>query len=121
MSKPTLAERRARFVYEAARLENVAAGRPINPEPWEKRDASFRSNMIRAVSRQCGKRRLTSPKKLHEAWVRAYKHLGWTYGPVRDANRKTHPDMVPFHKLGQLEKEKDWVFYMLCKIARKIR
>ena len=33
-----LQERRAWFVYEAARIENKAANRPINPEVWEKRD-----------------------------------------------------------------------------------
>lgn len=116
-----LRERRARFVYEAARLENVAAKRPINPEPWDQRDAEFRRNMVRAVAKQCGRERLTSPKALHDAWVEAYKKMGWKYGPQRDVKLKEHPDMVPFNKLGRLEQEKDWVFYMLCEIARKIR
>ena len=53
----TLRERRALFVYEAARIENKAALRPINPEPWEKRDKKFRENMMMAVSRQCGRGR----------------------------------------------------------------
>jgi hypothetical protein len=114
-------ERRAKFVYEAARIENEAARRPINPEPWEERDARFRENMIRAVARQCGKGRLTSPKALHDAWVVAYEKMGWKYGRKRDVAAKTHPDMVPFGKLGRLEREKDWVFFMLCEIARKIR
>ena len=117
----TLNERRAWFVYEAARLENSAANRPINPEPWCARDYAFRRNMLRAVERQCSKRRLTSPKALHDAWVRAYLKMGWKYGPVRDVENKTHPDMVPFDKLGRLEQEKDWVFFMLCEIARRIR
>jgi len=34
-----LPERRAWFVYEAARIENEAAKRPINPEPWGERDS----------------------------------------------------------------------------------
>lgn len=114
-------ERLAWFVYEAARLENVAAKRPINPEPWEQRDAKFRRNMIRAVVRQCGSGRLTSPRALHDAWVVAYEKMGWKYGPKRDVKLKTHPDMVPFKKLGRLEQEKDWVFFMFCEIARKIR
>ncbi len=29
-------------------------------------------------------------------------------------------DMVAFNKLGRKEQEKDWVFYMLGEIARKI-
>ena len=116
----TLAERRAKFAYEAARVENAMAKRPINPEPWEERDEKFRKNMIMAVSRQCGKGRMTSPKKLHDDWVRAYKEMGWIYGKKRDAEKKTHPDMVPFNKLGRKEQEKDWVFFMLAEITRRI-
>jgi len=116
-----LDERRARFVYEAARLENVAASRPINPEPWEDRDSPFRASMIRAVARQCGHKRVVSLEALHDAWVAAYKEMGWRYGPKRDVKAKTHPDMVAFSKLGRLEQEKNWVFFMLCVIARSIR
>lgn len=116
-----LHERRAKFVYEAARIENEAAGRPINPEPWEHRAEDFRRNMIRAVAKQCGPRRSRSPKALHEAWVRAYKRMGWRYGKIRDAHLRTHPDMVPYQKLGRLEREKDWVYMKLCEIAARIR
>ena len=38
-----------------------------------------------------------------------------------DTKLKTHPDMVAFQKLGKKEQEKDWVFFMLCKIAKRIR
>jgi len=119
--KSNLADRRAIFVYEAARIENSAARRPINPEPWYGREPAFRKNMIRAVAKQCGKGRLTSPKALHDAWVVAYKKMGWRHGCYRDVRLKTHPDMVPFNKLGRLEQEKDWVFFMLCEIARRIK
>lgn len=115
-----LSERRAYFVYEAARIENEAARRPINPEHWEARDRKFKENMIRAVAKQCSSRKISSPEKLHDAWVRAYRRMGWKYGEQRDTIEKTHPDMVPFNKLGIKEREKDWVFFMLCKIAERI-
>lgn len=115
-----LAERRAWFVYEAARIENEAANRPINPEEWEKRDERFRKNMIKAVSKQCGKNASKSVVELHDLWVKAYKKMGWKYGNVRDVKLKTHPDMVSYRKLGKKEQEKDWVFFMLCKIAKRI-
>ena len=118
--KMKLNERRAWFVYEAARIENQAAKRPINPEPWMERDIAFRANMIRAVARQCSSRRLTSPKALHDAWVKAYKKMGWVYGPIRDTTLKYHPDIVPFNKLVRKEQEKDWVFFMFCEIARRM-
>ena len=115
-----LAERRAWFVYEAARLENSAANRPINPERWDDRDLDFRRNMIRAVAKQCGTGALNSPAQLHERWVQAYRKMGWAYGKTRSTSLRTHPDMVPFNKLGRKEQEKDWVFWMLCKIAKRI-
>jgi len=115
-----LQERRAWFVYEAARIENEAAKRPINPEAWNKRDLKFRKNMIQAVADQCGSKRLNSPSALHHKWVLAYEKMGWKYGPSRNIELKTHPDMLPFNKLVKKEQEKDWVFFMLCEIARKI-
>lgn len=115
-----LSERRAKFVYEAARVENAMAKRPINPEPWENRDLAFRKNMIMAVSRQCGPGRMTSPAKLHDDWVKAYLKMGWKYGRKRNVEKKTHPDMVPFMKMGRKEREKDWVFFMLCEIAKRM-
>lgn len=116
-----LAERRAWFVYEAARIENKAAQRPINPEPWEERDKAFRMNMIRAVEKQCGPGRVISVETLHDNWVKAYEKMGWKYGKKRDPIAKTHPDMVPFNRLGKKEQEKDWVFFMLCAIAMEIK
>ena len=116
-----LANRRAWFVYEAARLENSAAGRPINPEPWLKRDLDFRDNMVRCVALQCGPNKLNTPEEIHDEWVKAYEKLGWKYGPVRDQVAKTHPDMVPFNEMLLAEAEKDWVFFMLCEIAAKMR
>ena len=32
---------------------------------------------------------------------------------------KTHPDLVPYAQLGQLERDKDAVFVALCEIARQ--
>jgi len=113
-------ERRAKFVYEAARIENEMANRPINPEVWEKRDDAFRKNMIRAVAKQCSKNASNSVIELHARWVKAYEKMGWKYGKIRDTKLKTHPDMVAYQKLGKKEQEKDWVFFMLCKIAKKI-
>jgi hypothetical protein len=45
--------------------------------------------------------------------------MGWRFGAVYDANAMTHPDMVPYDMLGQLERDKDEVFMALCEIARQ--
>lgn len=111
--------RRAVFVYEAARMQAAAVHAPIVPEPWAQRDEAFRTQMADVIAMMCGPDRKTSPGELHDDWVRAYEAMGWTYGPVRDTEAKTHPDMVAFDQLGFREQIKDAVFAALCDIARQ--
>ncbi len=115
---PGLNERRAIFVYEAARMAAIAAGAPVIPESWTQREESFRVQFRGVIARQCSPERRTDPKKLHDDWVRSYEKMGWRFGEVRDPEKKTHPDMVPYDQLGQLERDKDEVFVALCEIAR---
>jgi hypothetical protein len=113
-----LTERRAEFVYEAARLQAKAVDAPVVPEPWSERDQAFRSQFLNVIDMMCGPDRKSSPEELHDDWVHAYEAMGWRYGPTRDVEAKTHPDMVPFDELEQREQDKDAVFIALCDIAR---
>ena len=113
----TLTERRAKFVYDAARLAAKAAQAPIVPVRWDEREDAFQSQFFGVVERQCGPNRSSSPEELHGSWIQAYLAMGWIYGDKYDRNTKTHPDLVPYAKLGQLEKDKDSVFVALCEIA----
>lgn len=114
-----LNEQRAAFVYEGARLAARAARAPIVPESWWSREGPFRAQFREVIFRQCGPDRKHSPEELHDDWTEAYIAMGWRYGPVRDPREKTHPDMVPYWELGQLERDKDAVFVALCEIARQ--
>jgi len=111
--------RRAKFVYEGARLAAAAAEAPIVPEPYDDREEAFRAQFEKVIERQMGPERSSNAEALHEDWVKAYEKMGWVYGPVRDTEKKTHPDMVPYNELGHLERDKDAVFVALCEIARK--
>ena len=115
----TLTERRAEFVYEAARLAAIAANAPVIPLPWVDRERPFKEQFLKVIKRQCGLNRSESPEKLHADWVQAYLKMGWVYGEKYDPSRRTHPDIVPYYDLGQLERDKDAVFLALCEIARK--
>lgn len=112
-------ERRAWFIYEGARLAAYAAKAPIIPEPWELREAVFRKQFLHVIEKQTGSLRSGDPRLLHDEWVDAYEKMGWVYGQERDPIAKTHPDMVPYDDLGQLERDKDAVFVALCEIARQ--
>jgi hypothetical protein len=45
--------------------------------------------------------------------------MGWTFGPERNVEAKTHPDMVAYDMLEPRERDKDSVFVALCEIARQ--
>ena len=110
--------RRAAFVYDGARLAAIAADAPVIPELWARRELAFRAQFLTVIEKQCGENRSESPEELHGTWVDAYIKMGWVYGEEYDRENKIHPDMVPYDDLGQLEKDKDEVFIMLCDIAR---
>ena len=115
----SLTERRARFVYNAARLAAEAANAPVIPVPWDEREEAFRTQFLDVIERQCGEQRSRSPEELHGSWMQAYCAMGWVYGAEYDREAKTHPDLVPYADLGQLERDKDAVFVALCEIARQ--
>jgi hypothetical protein len=114
----TLLERRAVFVYEAARFAAMAAEAPIVPAVWSEREEPFRAQFLKVIERQCGEQRSRSPEELHGSWMQAYFAMGWVYGEKYNREAKTHPDLVPYANLGQLERDKDAVFVALCEIAR---
>ena len=113
-----LTNRRAEFVYNAARLAAIAANAPIIPVTWAEREQPFKDQFLQVIDRQCGEQRSGSPEELHGSWMQAYFTLGWVYGEKYDREQKTHPDLVPYADLGQLERDKDAVFVALCEIAR---
>lgn len=115
----TVNERRAEFVYEAARIAAIDAVAPIVPAPWSAREDDFKKQFLEVIERQCGPQRSTSPEELHGGWVQAYIANGWVYGETYDREKRIHPDMVPYSQLGQLEKDKDAIFVALCDIAMK--
>ena len=114
-----LLQRRARFVYEAARLAAIASKAPIVPVSWDEREEPFKAQFHNVIERQCGEQRSRSPEELHGSWMQAYVAMGWTDGEKYSRENKIHPDLVPYAQLGQLERDKDAVFIALCEIARQ--
>lgn len=111
--------RRAIFIYEGARLHAASINAPIVPEPWSHRDEEFRAQFLDITERMMGEDRYADAEEAHDSWWQAYVDLGWVYGPERDVDAKTHPDMVPFNQLGWRERIKDAVWIALCELARQ--
>jgi len=119
MEELTLNERRAEFVYNACRLAAMSARAPIVPVVWAEREDAFRKQFLKVIERQCGEHDLCSPEELHGSWMQSYFDMGWKHGEKYNREEKTHPDLVPYVELGQLEQDKDAVFVAICEIARQ--
>lgn len=114
-----LTKHRAKFVYEAARLQAQAVNAPVIPDEWEKREEPFKKQFYEVIERQCGEQRSKSPEELHGSWMQAYFAMGWKYGEKYSKENKIHPDLVPYAELEEREQNKDAVFVVLCEIARQ--
>ena len=56
--------------------------------------------------------------KQHEEWMAVKAAEGWTYGPVKDADKKTHPCIVPYDELPEEQRTKDELFAgIVCSLA----
>jgi ryanodine receptor 2 len=44
---------------------------------------------------------------VHDVWAQARMAEGWTYGPRRDDEAKTHPGLIPYADLSEGEKAYD--------------
>jgi len=106
------------WIYEVARLEAIASGRRIVPETWTNRDEAFQKQMTEYVESLRGKP-LPTPEEAHNSWWRKYEEMGWKFGEVRDTEKKTHPDMIPFNDLPKDEQDKDEIFLALVEFAFK--
>jgi len=119
MKENSLLERQAEFVYNGARIAAIAANAPVIPVWWVEREEPFKVQFLKVIERQCGDQRSRSPEELHGSWMQAYFYMGWVYGEKYNREAKTHPDLVPYADLGQLERDKDAIFVALCEIARQ--
>jgi hypothetical protein len=61
-----------------------------------------------------------SPSASHESWLAEKRADGWTYGPVKDVEKKTHPCFVPFTGLPLEQQIKDELFKSVVDAVREL-
>ena len=62
----------------------------------------------------------TTAEENHNIWMEAKKTQGYTYGEVLDVEKKTHPSMIPFENLSDVEKRKDEMDVLMVKLANQL-
>ena len=56
----------------------------------------------------------------HILWMNGKKEQGYKYGSVLDVKKKTHPSMIPFKDLSDVEKRKDEMDILMVKLAENL-
>lgn len=80
----------------------IMAGQEYNLEPNESQAASI-LNHIQALNANPG----MTPEENHDNWMKHKLAEGWTLGTVKDFEAKTHPDLIPYADLPEVEQRKD--------------
>jgi len=95
----------ARVAHEAVRAYKQALGQDALP-PWDEAPAWMHEASLAAV-----RDRLAAPgappSAQHEAWLAEKRAAGWRYGEIKDPEARTHPLMVAYDELPEVERRKD--------------
>jgi len=104
----------ARVCHEANRAYCETLGDGLQ-SPWEDAPDWQRESAIKGVE-FCAFERSASASALHNNWLLEKDEDGWVYGEVKDAEKKTHPCIVPFEKLPYAQQMKDYLFKGIVEV-----
>jgi len=80
---------------------------------WDATSPEVRASIIRGIISAL--RYDPTPAQNHQNFIDDRTKEGWTYGPEKNAEAKTHPDMIPFEQLPADQKAKNFIFLSLVK------
>lgn len=98
----------ARICHEANRALCEAFG-DMSQVSWDDAPEWQKQSVIKGVE-FCAANPDAPPSANHESWLEEKRRTGWKYGPIKDADAKTHPCFVPYDQLPPEQKAKDYVF-----------
>ncbi len=95
----------ARVMHEAVRAWQKANDQPASPA-WNRAPKWMKDSSHDAVVW-----RLNNPNApnsaQHDQWMEQKKAGGWKFGKRKSGSKKTHPMMVPYADLPEVERRKD--------------
>jgi RyR domain len=98
----------AKVAHDANR-SYCQAHRDFSQRPWEtapewQRDSAIQGVEFHLANRDAG------PEVSHEKWMAVKLADGWTFGPVKDPEKKQHPCLRPYNELPSEQRMKDFLF-----------
>ena len=112
-------EQVASICHEANRAYCRTIGDTTQPS-WDEAPEWQRQSAIRGVEFHLAALRRgerPSPSASHESWLEEKRQAGWTYGPVKDPDKKEHPCFVPYEGLPAEQQAKDYIFCGIVEAA----
>lgn len=108
MNQDELINQIARVAHEVNRAYCEALG-DLSQTSWDdapawQRDSAMNNVRFHVENPDAG------PEASHDSWLSEKARHGWSYGPVKDAVKKTHPCFVPFKELSLEQQAKDFLF-----------
>lgn len=107
----------ARICHEVNRVYCKSLG-DDSQLPWDEAPDWQRASCIQGVAFVLADARHT-PEHSHVNWLAHKDAEGWTYGPVKDPEKKEHPCFVSYNKLPAAQQLKDAFFHGVCRAAEK--
>lgn len=95
----------ARVMHESVRAWQAANGQDPAP-PWSRAPAWMKRASVEAVEWRLANPRASS-RAQHDQWMAEKIAAGWKRGRVKDGVKKTHPLIVAYDDLPEVEKRKD--------------
>ncbi len=74
-------------------------GKQYTPKPMDTSDVKLPESLNELCEQMA--------RNVHEVWAASRMAQGWTYGEKRDDVKKTHPCLVPYEELPEVEKDYD--------------
>jgi len=112
MKRMILSARALAIVAMACHGANAAYSEYIGEKPvpsWDKLDEAFQKSIIEGVRLHSENPNLGS-EEAHKSWMDAKLKDGWVFGEEKDAEKKTHPCLVPYGELPKEQQFKDALF-----------
>ncbi|MFT3725247.1 MAG: RyR domain-containing protein [Hyphomonadaceae bacterium] len=95
----------AEVMHETVRAWQKANGQSLAP-PWSRAPKWMKEASIASV-----KWRMENPNApvsaQHDQWMLLKTSEGWKHGKAKSGTKKTHPMLVPYSELPEIEKRKD--------------
>lgn len=82
----------------------------LSQTEWELAPDWQRQSAINGVKAHIDSGLTMLPEDSHVSWMKQKEQEGWVYGEVKDAEKKTHPCMIPYEQLPTNQKVKDYLF-----------